>query len=110
MTFSIDYRDVELYSGASYGFKGFFDEEGNESWNSKIMTDEDYKEADEWSKDFMNKLYKSKTLEELKRNIPSNVPYALEIKDNEIIFNWSCPNKINGEYSFGFEINYASLL
>ena len=45
MTFSVDYRDVELYSGASYGFKGFFDEEGNESWNSKIMTDEDYKEA-----------------------------------------------------------------
>lgn len=109
MTFSVDYRDVELHSSASYGFKGFFDEEGNESWNSKIMTDEDYKEAHEWSKDFMNKLYKSKTLEELKRNIPSNVPYALEIKDNEIIFTWSCPNGLNGEYSFGFEINYASL-
>ena len=34
---------------------------------------------------------------------------ALEIKDNEIIFSWSCPNRVNGEYSFGFEINYASL-
>lgn len=109
MTFTVDARDVELYSGATYGFKGLFDEEGNESWKSKINTEEDFKKAHEWSKDFMNKLYKSKTLEELKKNIPVNVPYFLEIKDNEIIFNWSCPNRISGEYRFGFNIIYAPI-
>lgn len=109
MTFIVDARDVELYTGATYGFKGLFDEDGNESWKSNIMTDEDFKEAYEWSKDFMNKLYKSKTLEELKKNIPANVPYSLEMKNNEIIFNWTCPNRVVGEYCFGFEIIYANI-
>ena len=109
MTFTVDYRDVELYTSVTHGFKGFFDEEGNESWKSKINTEEDFKKAHEWSKDFMNKLYKSKTLEELRKNIPVNVPYYLEMKDNEIIFNWSCPNRIGGEYRFGFNIIYANI-
>lgn len=109
MTFSVDARDVELYSGASFGFKGLFDEEGKESWESKIMSDEDYKEAMEWSKDFMNKVYKSKTLDELNKNMPSNVPYYLEISDNTVVLNWSCPNRVHGEYHFGFSIVYANI-
>ena len=109
MTFSVDYRDVELHSGASYGFKGFFDEEGNKSWNSKIMSDEDYKEAHEWSKIWLDKIYKSKTLEDFIKGIPSKVPYSIEIKDDEIIFTWSCPNGLNGEFTFGFEVVYANI-
>lgn len=109
MTFTVDARDVELYNGATYGFKGLFDEDGNESWKSKIMTEEDFKEAYEWSKDFMNKIYKSKTLEELNKNIPTNIPYSLELKENTIIFNWTCPNRVVGEYWFGFEIIYANI-
>ena len=35
--------------------------------------------------------------------------YYKKIKDNEIIFNWSCPNKINGEFKFGFEVVYANI-
>lgn len=109
MTFTVDARDVELYTGATYGFKGLFDEDGKESWESKTRTEKEFKEAYEWSEDFMNKIYKSKTLEELKKNIPVNVPYFLEIEDNKIIFNWSCPNRISGEYHFGFEIIYANI-
>lgn len=109
MTFTVDARDVELYTSATYGYKGMFDEEGNESWKSKLMTEEDFREAYEWSKDFMNKVYKSKTLEELNKNIPTNVPYSLELIENKIILNWTCPNRIVGEYHFGFEINYANI-
>lgn len=109
MTFTVDARDVELYTSANYGFKGLFDEDGKESWESKTMTDEDYKEAYKWSEDFMNKIYKSKTLEELKKGIPNNVPYSLELMENKIIFSWTCPNRIVGEYHFGFEINYANI-
>lgn len=109
MKFTVDARDVELYTSATHGFKGLFDEDGKESWESKTMTNEDYKEAYEWSSDFMNKIYKSKTLEELKKNIPTNIPYSIELKDNEIIFNWTCPNRIVGEYTFGFDIVYANI-
>lgn len=31
MTFTVDYRDVELYVGSSFGFKGLFFELGNVS-------------------------------------------------------------------------------
>ena len=109
MTFTVDDRDVQLYTSATYGFKGLFDEEGNESWKSKTMTDEDFKEAYEWSKDFIDKIYKSNTLNELKKRIPVNVPYFLEIKENKIILTWSCPNRVSGEYHLGFEIVYANI-
>lgn len=109
MIFNVDYRDVELYTSATYGFKGLFDEDGKESWESKTMTDEDFKEAYEWSKDYLDKAFNSKTLEELRKNIRPNIPYYIELNDNKIIFNWSCPNRIHGEYHFGFNIIYANI-
>ena len=109
MEFRVDYRNVELYSGASYGFKGFFDEEGNESWKSKTMTDEDYRNAQDWTATWMNKIYKSDTLADFVKGIPVNIAYYLEIQDNEIVFAWTCPNGLNGEYTFGFGITAAEL-
>ena len=49
MTFNVDARDVELFSG---NFYGFFDEKGIEWADSEIMSEEDYAEAKEWSKNF----------------------------------------------------------
>lgn len=109
MTFNVDYRDVELYLGASFGFKGLFDEEGAESWKSKIKTEEDFKEAFEWSNDYLDKVYNAKTLADLVKNISPKIPYSLELKDDEIILNWTCPNRIFGEFHFGFKIIYANI-
>lgn len=110
MTFTVDYRDVELYVGASFGFKGLFDDDGKESYESKIMTEEEFKKAYEWSNEnLINKFYKVKTLEELNKIIKPNLPYYMEISNNEVIFTWRCPNRISGEFKFGFKINYASL-
>lgn len=109
MIFNVDFRDVRIYSGASHGFRDFYDEDGVESWKSKKITDETWKEANEWTKPWLNKIYKSDTLAEFIKGIPSYVPYSLELKDNEIIFDWSCPNRLNGEYTFGFEIIYANI-
>ena len=109
MTFNVNYNDVELYVGASFGFKGLFDEEGAESWKSKIKTEEDFKEAFEWSNDYLDKVYNAKTLADLVKNISPKIPYSLELKDDEIILNWTCPNRIFGEFHFGFKINYANI-
>lgn len=109
MTFNVDYRDVELYVGASFGFKGLFDEEGAESWKSKIKTEEDFKKAFEWSNDYLDKVYNAKTLADLVKNISPKIPYSLELKDDEIILNWTCPNRIFGEFHFGFKIIYANI-
>ena len=109
MTFNVDYRDVELYVGASFGFKGLFDEEGAESWKSKIKTEEDFEEAFEWSNDYLDKVYNAKTLADLVKNISPKIPYSLELKDDEIILNWTCPNRIFGEFHFGFKIIYANI-
>lgn len=109
MVFGVDARDVELIDGASYGFQDVYDEEGNDSFKSKIMTDEDFREAKEWSNKIFDKIHKAKTLQQLKDSIPTNLPYFIEIIDNEIIFNWSCPNRCNVEYTFGFRINYANI-
>ena len=109
MTFNVNYNDVELYVGASFGFKGLFDEEGAESWKSKIKTEEDFKEAFEWSNDYLDKVYNAKTLADLVKNISPKIPYSLELKDDEIILNWTCPNRIFGEFHFGFKIIYANI-
>lgn len=103
-------KDIELYTSATHGFRGFFDENGEDLRFSKLSnTEELYHEAYDWSKIWLDKIYKSKTLEDFIKGIPSKVPYSIEIKDNEIIFNWSCPNRVNGEYRFGFEIVYANI-
>ena len=109
MTFTVDYRDVELYVGSSFGFKGLFDEEGKESYESKTRTEEEFKEAYEWSNDYLDKVYNSKTLDGLIKNISPKIPYSLELKDNEVVFNWTCPNRIFGEFRFGFNIVYANI-
>ena len=109
MTFTVDARDVELYNGATLGYKGMFDEDGKESWESKTRTEEDFKEAYEWTKEHLSKVFDVKTLEELIKKIPSNLPYFMDIDDNEIVFNWSCPNRIHGEFRFGFNIIYANI-
>lgn len=109
MTFNVNYNDVELYLGASFGFKGLFDEEGAESWKSKIKTEEDFKEAFEWSNDYLDKVYNAKNLADLVKNISPKIPYSLELKDDEIILNWTCPNRIFGEFHFGFKIIYANI-
>ena len=109
MTFNVDYRDVELWVSAGNGFKELYDEDGNESYKSKIKTDEDFKQAYDWSDSLLNKIYKAKTLDELKKMIPTNVPYSLEIEDDEIVFIWSCPNRIWGKFTFAFKIIYANI-
>jgi len=110
MTFTVDARDVELYVGSSFGFKGLFDEDGKESYESKTRTEEEFKEAYEWSNDYLlDKFYKAKTLVDLQKVIPTNLPYFMEINDNEVVLNWSCPNRIHGEFRFGFRIIYANL-
>lgn len=103
-------KDIELYTSFSHGFRGFFDENGEDLRFSKLSNAEElYHEANEWTKPWLDKIYKSKTLEDFIKGIPSKVPYSIEIKDNEIIFDWSCPNGLNGEFKFGFEVNYANI-
>ena len=87
MTFTVDAKYVELIDGASYGFRDVYDEEGNDSFKSKIMTDEDFREAKYWSNKIFDKIHKAKTLQQLKDSIPTNLPYSIEINDDEIIFN-----------------------
>ena len=109
MTFSVDYRDVELFVSASNGFKELYDEDGNESYKSKLKTNEDFQQAYEWSDSLLNKIYKVVSLDELKKVIPTNVPYSLEIEDDEIVFIWSCPNRVWGKFTFGYKISYANI-
>ena len=84
-------------------------EEGKESYESKTRTEEEFKEAYEWSNEHLDKVYYSKTLADLIKNISPKIPYSLELKDNEIILNWTCPNGIFGEFRFGFKIIYANI-
>ena len=103
-------KDVELYRSASNGFKGFFDEDGTDiSFSKSATADEDYREAYEWSDSWLDKIYKAKTLEDLIKGIPSKVPYSLEMKEDAIYFYWSCPNGLNGEYTFGYDIIYGEI-
>ena len=103
-------KDIELYTSVSHGFRGFFDENGEDLRFSKLSNAEElYHEAHDWSKIWLDKIYKSKTLEDFIKGIPSKVPYSIEIKDDEIIFTWLCPNGLNGEFTFGFEVVYANI-
>ena len=104
MRFTVDSRDIELWTSASYGFKGFFDENGNDDYSQEM-----YDKAMNFSDVWLNKIYKAKTLDDMINGIPTKIPYSLEIKNNVVILNWTCPNGLVGEYQWGFEVTFAQI-
>lgn len=97
-------KDIELYISVSNGFKGFFDDKDKRVLDSKI-SQEQYDKAIIVLEEIGN----PKTIEELKKNIRPNIPYALDIMDNELIFTWGVTDDYYGKCTWGINIVYGQI-
>ena len=99
---TIKEKDIEVFTMASSGFKGFYDE------NDKRVRDisqEDYDKADIILEKFNN----VKTVEDIKKAIPTNVGYSLDFIDNRLVLSWSVNEYVYGMMTWNFEIIYGAI-
>ena len=95
-------KDIEVFTMASSGFKGFYDENNkrvfdiSEYWHNEAM-------------EFLARFNKVKTVEDIKKAIPNNIGYSLDIIDNELILSWSVNEHVYGMMIWNFEIVYGAI-
>ena len=95
-------KDIEVFTMASSGFKGFYDENNkrvfdiSEYWHNEAM-------------EFLARFHKVKTVEDIKKEIPNNIGYSLDIIDNELILSWSVNEHVYGMMTWNFEIIYGAI-
>ena len=99
---TIKEKDIEVFTMASSGFKGFYD--GNDKRVFDV-SEEDYDKA----MIFLDNFNKVKTVEDIKKAIPNNIGYSLDIIDNELILSWSVNEHVYGMMIWNFEIVYGAI-
>ena len=93
-------KDIEVFTTAISGFRDFYDENDKRIHD---ISEEDYDKA----LIFLDNFNKVKTVEDIKKAIPVNVPYSLEIMDNTLVLTWSVNKYVYGKMLWNFEIIYA---
>lgn len=95
-------KDISVFTMASSGFKGFYDENDKRVHD---ISEEDYDKA----MIFLDNFNKVKTVEDIMKAIPVNVAYSLDIMDNELVLTWGVNKYVYGKMLWSFEIIYASV-